>query len=251
MALKTHYKGTITGDILELKQDLETYEDGITSIANTQLDKDYVVDVIEAADLTAITNLDASPTGDGEVAGRIYIAADDNSLYRWNGSAYVAVSSGSSGVITINGESGVAGNVTLSTNDIITDTTHNKFLIKYDTLSLTSTTTGEIVKSAIDDNSDNNLVIPEDSSCFFSIKVVAKNTADAEAAAWEFKGVANRELAAAPTFVGTVTKTVYAKLDNAWDCTVAISSNSVAINVTASDSIETTEWTASVDATIV
>lgn len=66
----------------------------------------YVDDIVER------TNLAAFPST-GET-GKIYVALNDNKTYRWSGSAYVKIASGS--VDSVNGQTGIVNITTVSGN---------------------------------------------------------------------------------------------------------------------------------------
>ena len=80
--------------------------DATGKVPSSQLPS-YVDDVLEFANTTAFPATGSS--------GIIYVAQDTNSIYRWSGSAYVNLSSGSGGVTSVNSKTGV---VTLTKADV-------------------------------------------------------------------------------------------------------------------------------------
>jgi len=106
--------------------------------------------------------------------------------------------------------------------------------------------------SQIESITGNRLIVPDDTTWFFNIKVVARRTdANDESAIYKFEGAIDRNSGVATTaLVGTVTKTVYAEDTPAWDVTVEADTSigALAIKVTG-EAGKTIRWVARIETT--
>jgi hypothetical protein len=81
----------------------------------------------------------------------------------------------------------------------------------------------------------NQMILPNDCTCFFRADVAARRTdADNESAGYTITGVVDRQLSAGTTaLVGTPTKTVHAEDSTAWDVNVGIDTTNGALQLLA------------------
>lgn len=96
------------------------------------------------------------------------------------------------------------------------------------------------------------LVLPNDTTWFFTINIAARRTdGDNESAAYRFEGALDRNATPADTsFVGLIAKTVFAEDIVNWDTTVSIdqTTGALVIKVTGEDG-KTILWNAKIDIT--
>ena len=96
----------------------------------------------------------------------------------------------------------------------------------------------------------NQLVLPNDCTCFFRADVAARRTdADNESAGYTFTGVVDRQLSAGTiALVGTPTKTVHAEDSTAWDVNVGIDTTNGALQLLVTgEAGKVINWVAVVD----
>lgn len=113
----------------------------------------------------------------------------------------------------------------------IGDAQYGRTVLRTSTASNTATVLTSDANSA---SATNQVILPNDSTYFFTITVVARRTdTDNESAAWKFDGCIDRNTSAASTaLVGVPVKTVIAEDSTAWDANVTADVTYGGISVT-------------------
>lgn len=162
-----------------------------------------------------------SPTADGAFS----VALGQNSLS--SGYASTALSFGDT--------RGIAYSFALSSRP--TGNAPNRFMlfmlvVGINTTDATSTKLASNVNPA---GTDNQLIVPSDTSIFFTVRVTAR-VSNSNSSAWEIKGLIKKDATNASTaFIGTPTKTLIAQTAGAaaWDCSVIADTTNGALSVNA------------------
>jgi len=105
---------------------------------------------------------------------------------------------------------------------------------------------GAVFTSLYLDGTSSEIVIPNNSSWFYSIKVIAKNADDIETAAYEFKGAIEKTLLS--TIILGDTKQVVHEDNANWDCNVSIINDQILrINTISDTNQDNVYWVAYVE----